>query len=222
MTRGILISMTLAFAEAAVFAYIGFVRTDLLLESIPTHWDFQMTADQWTVREDFVWHLLAFPGIMLAMVLLMVLLPWLSPRNFEIEPFANTFGFVMTALVAFFGYLGGLMLWIGVQENPPYWGQCFIASFFLLFAVMGNVMGKVQRNFWMGVRTPWTLASEAVWSRTHRVAAWLWVSAGIGGGLATLLGVPFWIGLIVIVVAALWPAVYSLILYKSLERQGKL
>jgi uncharacterized membrane protein len=222
MTRWIVTSLLLTTATASALAYVGLVRTDLLMEKIPIHWDIHMEPDGWTQREDFVWHLLAFPGIMLVMIGLMALLPWLSPKNFEIDRFANTFGFVMTTLVVFFGYLGALVLWAGMQENPPYWGKCFIAGFFALFAVMGNVMGKVQRNFWMGIRTPWTLASEPVWNRTHRVAAWLWVIAGIGGGAAVLLGAPFWIGLIVIIVAALWPVIYSLMLYKALEREGKL
>jgi hypothetical protein len=54
------------------------------------------------------------------------------------------------------------------------------------------------------------------------VAAWLWTTAGIGGAIAVLCGVPFWIALIALFAAATWPVVYSLILYKSLERAGKL
>jgi uncharacterized membrane protein len=217
-----MICLALTAAHAAVMAAIGFGRPDLFLEKIPVHWDIHMNADQWTTPDHYVWYLLISPGVMLLMTLLIVVLPWLSPKNFEIEPFAGTFGFLMTALVVFFGYLGGLLLWAGIQENPPHFGQCFVASFFVLFAVMGNVIGKVQRNFWMGIRTPWTLASEAVWHRTHRVAAWLWVIAGLAGGVAVLLGMPLWIALVIIIAAALWPVAHSLILYKSLEKQGKL
>jgi uncharacterized membrane protein len=112
------------------------------------------------------------------------------------------------------------MLWAGIEENP-YWGRCFVASFFALFVVMGNVIGKVQRNFWMGIRTPWTLASEAVWNRTHRVAAWLWVAAGLIGVFLVLVGVPYWVALVILLVATLYPALYSLVLYKTLEKQGK-
>ena len=51
----------------------------------------------------------------------------------------------------------------------------------LLFIVLGNFMGKTRRNFWMGVRTPWTLTSEVVWERTHRVGGWLFVAVGLLG-----------------------------------------
>ena len=221
MIRWILLSLSLSLAEGTVMAFIGLTRTDLVMEKIPIHWDIHMNADGWTDRAHFVWYLLIAPGVMLLMTALMAVLPWLSPKNFEIDRFAGTFGFVMTTLVVFFGYMGALILWAGIEENA-YWPQFFVAGFFALFAVMGNMMGKVQRNFYMGIRTPWTLASETVWNRTHRVAAWLWVGAGVVGGIAVLVGLPFWIALVAILAAALWPVLYSLILYKSLEKQGKL
>src|SRR5919204_301408 len=65
--------------------------------------------------------------------------------------------------------------------------QALFAGLFLFFAVLGNVIGKVRSNFWMGVRTPWTLASPKVWERTHRLAAWLWVTVSIVGFVAVLL-----------------------------------
>ena len=97
----------------------------------------------------------------------------------------------------------------------------FIAGFFVLFGLIGNQMGKVQRNFWMGVRTPWTLASEAVWVRTHRHAAWLWVATGLVGAVMVLVGVPFLIAFALLMVSALWPVLYSLIIYKRLQREGR-
>ncbi len=213
------ISLVLTVVEAIVMGYIGFRRRDLLLERIPIHWDINMQPDGWTTPENFGWYLLMSPGVMLLITLMMVVLPLVSPKNFEIEPFAGTFGFAMTSLVAFFGWMGALILWAGVQENPAFFSQCFVASFFGLFAVLGNVMGKVKRNYWMGIRTPWTLSSEAVWNRTHRVAAWLWFGVGIIGGAAVLLGAPMWLGFSAIIFAAIVPIFYSLYLYKTLPME---
>ena len=98
----------------------------------------------------------------------------------------------------------------------------FLQSLELFFALMGNSLGKVRRNFWMGVRTPWTLASETVWNRTHRVTAWLWVALGLVGFVIVLVFNWLVASLALLLVAVLTPVLYSLILYKSLEKQGKL
>jgi uncharacterized membrane protein len=128
----------------------------------------------------------------------------------------------MFLLVAFFAALQGLMLAAAFEPALDV-GRWIIAGAYLLFALLGNVLGKVQRNFWVGVRTPWTLASETVWTRTHRVAAWLFVGGGLAGFVATLAGVSgLWLFVGLIAVIALGPILYSLVLYKRLERQGKL
>jgi uncharacterized membrane protein len=220
MTRWLVTAIVLTLLVFAGCAYVGLFRPELLRERIPTHWDLYMQPDQWTDGEHYYKYLFLCPGVMALMTVLMWLLPHISPQHFRIEPFAGTFGYLMTVIVAFFGYLSGLLVWVGIEESDL-WPRFFVAGFFALFALLGNSMGKVQRNFWMGVRTPWTLASEVVWDRTHRLAAWLWVAAGLLGVVFVLAGLPYWVGLILILVAALWPALYSLLLYKKLERQGK-
>jgi len=87
---------------------------------------------------------------------------------------------------------------------------------------MGNVMGKVRRNFFIGIRTPWTLASEPVWNATHRFAARTLFVGGLLGLLAVILHAPFWLPMAAILTAALVPVIYSLVLYKQLERRGAL
>jgi uncharacterized membrane protein len=80
----------------------------------------------------------------------------------------------------------------------------------------------VQRNFWIGVRTPWTLASETVWIQTHRLTAWLWTGGGVLLSLIAFVGVTIWVWVAGMVAICLVPVVYSLVLYKRLEKQGKL
>ena len=67
-------------------------------------------------------------------------------------------------------------------------GRALIGGMFLFFALLGNVMGKVRKNFYIGIRVPWTLASDRVWNDTHRLAAWLMVGGGILGFLLVILG----------------------------------
>jgi uncharacterized membrane protein len=132
----------------------------------------------------------------------------------------------MMLVVALMGYLHVATLWGAMQpaENKTIFMRFFLGGICLFLALLGNVLGKVRRNFWMGVRTPWTLASEVVWNQTHRLAAWLFVAAGlIGFALAMVLPPSAaWVLLLVLLPAALLPVLYSLVLYKRLEREGKL
>ena len=102
-----------------------------------------------------------------------------------------------------------------VESNPAVVVRIPIAETFLFFALIGNVLGKVRRNFWVGVRTPWTLASDKVWIATHRLAARLMVVAGMIGAL----GVPVALCFGLLMLALFVPVVYSYFLYQRLERE---
>ncbi len=90
-----------------------------------------------------------------------------------------------------------------------------------LFIFVGNYFGKFRRNFWAGIRTPWTLASDTVWERTHRIGGWLFVAVGLLGLLLSF--IPFlqlWglLGLVLPVMVFLY--VYSYSCYQQLTRGG--
>jgi uncharacterized membrane protein len=101
-------------------------------------------------------------------------------------------------------------------------GRSFLAGLFLFFALLGNVIGKVRKNFYIGIRVPWTLASDRVWNDTHRLAAWVWVAAGTIGFAMIVLGAPFMAAFALFLVLAFIPLIYSFVHYKSLERRGEL
>ena len=94
---------------------------------------------------------------------------------------------------------------------------------FLFFALMGNVMGKVRKNFYIGVRVPWTLASDRVWNDTHRLAAWVMVAAGLIGFVHDRQRLRrSFVAIVVLIASVFIPMVYSFVHYKSLERRGAL
>jgi uncharacterized membrane protein len=95
---------------------------------------------------------------------------------------------------------------------------CGVCLFIILF---GNLLGKVRRNFYIGVRTPWTLASERVWNDTHRFAARITVAAGLLGLALSIAGL-YLAALFALLAGGLAPVVYSLVLYKQLERRGEI
>lgn len=100
-------------------------------------------------------------------------------------------------------------------------GTMVIYGILVLFLIFGNLMGNIRNNFFVGIRTPWTLSSEEVWIKTHRFAAKLWVATT----LLTMILVAFlpqveivfgvYLGIITLV-----PIVYSYVEYKKLVKNG--
>jgi uncharacterized membrane protein len=195
-----------------------------LPDRVPTHWNIQGKVDGWG---DKWWATFLMPGIMVLMLVLFVFLPALSPKHFEVSSFRSTYLYIMVVMTAMFAYLNGVILlatWQEVNGGNKFIdiGRAMLGGMFLFFALLGNVMGKVRKNFYIGFRLPWTLASDRVWNDTHRLAAWLMVGGGIVGFLLVVAGLPLpWL-IGVLLVTFLIPAVYSFVHYKTLERQGAL
>lgn len=195
---------------------------DKLPDRIPIHWNIHGQPDGWASTEQPFMAFYLLPTAIGGLVVLgLFALPWLSPRNFAVEGFRQTYDYIFFLAAGLFLYLEGVIIW-SQFHGPALMERGFLAGIFLFFALIGNVLGKVKRNFWMGVRTPWTLADPIVWDRTHRMAAWMFVGTGAIGGTLALLGVHPIACFVLLMVGALSPVVYSLVLYKRLERQGKL
>jgi uncharacterized membrane protein len=224
MTRWLILSILLTLAAFGGSLYVYEFEYDRLPERVPIHWNIRGEPDGWVSKHDVIWTFLLMPAVMAGTIVLTAILPWLSPKPFDVERFRDTYGYLMALVVALFGFIHFLVLF-GSLEPPGTFdlGRWLVGGIFLLFALIGNVLGRTRRNFWIGVRTPWTLASETVWIQTHRLTAWLFVLIGIAGFAAVVAGVPLvWCFAAFMTVAVFVPVLYSLALYKRLERQGRL
>lgn len=192
-----------------------------LPEQVPTHWNIRGEIDGYGAK---TWAAFLVPGMMLAMLGLFWLLPWLSPRSFEVDRFRATYLWIAVLLISLMAYIQGLTLWAAFNQQVDV-ARALVAGICICLALVGNVLGKVRRNFWVGIRTPWTLASERVWIDTHRLAARLMAVAGVlGAAIALFAGhvVAFVIPFALIMISALAPVVYSLVHYKRLQRRGEI
>jgi uncharacterized membrane protein len=211
-TRHAIVVGLILTAAALLYAWLLYPA---LPDRIPIHWNIYGQVDGWADKRVAIY---LMPGMMALLVGMLVALPWLSPSNFAIEPFRGTFNTLMLLGTALMGFIHVVMLRAALHPEMDS-GRVLVSGFFLFFALMGSGLGKVRRNFWIGIRTPWTLASDAVWNATHRLAALVLVATGILGALGMWLGVPVAFCFTLLLLAPLVPIFYSLWLSKRLERE---
>jgi uncharacterized membrane protein len=212
MTRRYLLLETLFIAAAIAITAVVY---NGLPGQVATHWDAHLQPNGYSPK----WALfLIGPGAMAAVLLLSLLGPWLSPKQFAVDAFSSTWRRLTFLLFCLMAYLYAVILWAGAGHQIDE-GRIIIGGVCVFVAMAGNLLGKVRRNFFMGIRTPWTLASEQVWYATHRLAAKTVTVGGVVGLILTLIGARGW-PVVVLVASALVPALYSLVLYKREQREA--
>ena len=213
--------MTTRTAALVVFALFALaLGASLLLysslpERMPSHWNMRGDVNGRTSK---AFGSLALPALILLVLLFLLTGDWLSPAHFKVGAFRAAFNYLMVICAALISYIHALVLAAALHSERSY-SRWMIGGLFLFFAWLGNMLGKTRRNFWIGIRTPWTLASDAVWIATHRLAARVFMAAGIIGavGAGAGLSVPWFFGLLM--GALLVTVFYSLWLSKKLEKE---
>lgn len=188
-------------------------------ESVPTHWDFQGEVNGWSPSwvAAFV-----FPAVAVGVYFLFLALPYLDPKKERYTQFSKVYHVfkgmivVFMSLVYFAASLNGLGYNVPIQTYVP-----FLIG--LMFIVLGNYMSKIKPNWFMGIRTPWTLSSEEVWNKTHRFGAKVFMFGGVVLMCMNVLPVGFRMPLFIVAVVtmSLGTVVYSFIIYKKEENLEK-
>jgi immunity protein, SdpI family len=180
---------------------------------VPVHWNVHGQINGYATPIRAV----ATPMIIIAfLALLTLVLPAISPRGFEITPFVSVFVIVMLAAQAFV-LITALGVLLNAAGHPTGRFMIRMLPVGVLLMIIGNYMGKLRKNFFAGIRTPWTLANDEVWERTHRIGGWLFMLAGLIVVVASLVNAPVAFSVGVILAAALIPAVYSYFVYRRVE-----
>jgi uncharacterized membrane protein len=184
-----------------------------LPDPMPSHWNAAGQVNGWLPR---FWGAFLIPIMMAVLWLIFLVLPRISPRGFEMEPFLRAWGVLKVTVLGLMLFLEVLILRAAKHSGELSQSTMF-AGLGILFVVIGNLLGKVTRNFFVGIRTPWTLASEEVWNRTHRLAGKLFVVAGLAVVVSAFVGGTVWTMIVAIGLASLIPVVYSYVAYKRIE-----
>jgi len=144
-------------------------------EKIASHWSAQGKVDGYMSK---FWGLFLMPLISIGLFLLFVLIPKIDPLKDNIKKFRKYFdGFiVLLMLFLFYVYLLTIFWNIGLRFNMS---QFMIPALGILFYYCGILIENAKRNWFVGIRTPWTLSSETVWNKTHKTGSRLFKVAGV-------------------------------------------
>jgi len=197
----------LIISAAFIASAIAYPR---LPEIIPTHWKMDGQPDDWSSR--------AFGALITPVILLFVwgfarVLPAIDPRGANYAKFGGAFEAIFDSLMLFLLGMHIVLLRAGlgypvqIQRIAPF-------GIGVLLIVIGNLLPRCRPNWFVGIRTPWTLSSDRVWEKTHRIGGRLFVAAGFLIAVAAL----FWVQWVhVVLIASILLATAAVLIYSYLE-----
>ncbi len=159
-----------------------------------------------------------FPGVAAVVLVLFKLVPAIDPLGGNIQRFQRYYDFFVVFVTGALAYTHGLVLAynLGYRFDPT---TVTVPLLAVTFIVAGYVIENAKQNWFVGIRTPWTLSDEEVWDRTHERAGVLFKLAGLVSLLA--LAFPEYFEVLVVgpvAAAAIFATAYSFVLYRRKQR----
>jgi len=197
------------------FIYL-FMIWDKLPETVPTHFNIKGEADDWSHKIMLI-YLPCMLGI--GVYLLMLVIPSIDPKK-RIAEMGEKFYMIRFITVVFMSVLSLYILYT-TQSGSMSGGNFFLVITGAFFAAVGNYMQAMRPNYFVGIRTPWTLESEEVWKNTHRLGGKIWM---IGGSMIVLLALlihnqktVFIVFMVMVFILAGVPIIYSYFDFKRMK-----
>ena len=181
---------------------------------VPMHWGIDGNVDRYGDKIE----LFLLAGMNILMFVLMHGVPKIDPKRVSYEKFQGTHEWIIIWIMAFFTVIMGVTLMEALHPGRFEMGKVVCTMVGFLFITMGSMMHKVKRNFFTGIKTPWSLSSDEVWDKTHRLSGKCFVLGGIFMVIAALVGtgkIMFAATIGVIIVITVVPIVMSYIWYQK-------
>jgi uncharacterized membrane protein len=207
--RANLLSYLFIIAAVAVAAWLY----PNLPDAVPSHWNVRGEVDRYISKP---WGVVVLPLAAILVFVVMRLIPVISPKGYRTGPFANVLHIFQVATVGFMSLVAVLVL-LEAGGIDVYINKVIFGALGTLFIVMGNYFAKIRKNFFLGIRTPWTLACDEVWARTHRVAGRLFVLYGLIMLAGVFVAIPAALFVVMVAVIVLVPVPYSYLAYRKVE-----
>jgi len=196
------------------FIYLGYIWNGLP-ETVPTHWNINGEIDGWSSKST----LLLIPFLLPVLIYtLLTIVPKIDPKK-KIEAMGNKFYDIKFLLTLFMSVLSLFILYSSKSQsftNP----NIILLLIGILYVILGNYMKTFKPNYFIGIRTPWTLENETTWKKTHKMAGKYWFFGGliiITSSLILDKKPNFTLFITITTIIAIIPIVYSFLLYKKTE-----
>ncbi|MHB9019434.1 MAG: SdpI family protein [Minisyncoccota bacterium] len=188
-----------------------------LPDQVISHWDFNGEANGWSSRE---FHSIFFPILLAFIYTLFRVLPKFDPNSERYTEFSGTYLNIRNLILSllFVIFIAATLANLGYAINI---GVIVSSAVGILMIALGNYFKKIKRNWFIGIRTPWTISSENVWTKTHLLGGRLFVIWGLCLILAPWLtpAISFLILFGGIITIISWIFIYSYILFKKETEQ---
>lgn len=193
----------------------GIIVYPFLPEKVPAHWNIKGEIDRYESR---FWGAFGIPLLVLGIYLGLLYLPYIDPKRENYLKFEGVYRIIRHTFVIIFSLIHFTILYIALGGPKSLVPEIIPGILGILFIILGNYMPKIKYNWFIGIRTPWTLSNEEVWRKTHRFSGFAFVIAGIcmliSGFLPPYLN--FLLGIGGILIAVILSALYSFLVYKKL------
>ena len=192
----------------------GAVLWNQLPEQMASHWN---ANDQVDGTMPKFWGVFMMPLIALGLMALFLAIPNIDPLKANIAQFRESFNLFTVLIIAFILYVHGLTLAWSLGFTSFKMSAAMLPFMGVLFIAIGLMLRKAKRNFFIGIRTPWTLSSDSVWDKTHQLGSILFMISGVFALIGGLFGgvTAFWLMFIPLMGSTLFLVVYSYILYRN-------
>ncbi|MDX9892981.1 MAG: SdpI family protein [Patescibacteria group bacterium] len=149
-------------------------------EQVPMHWNYQGEIDSYSNKMVGAFMI---PAIMIVSYLTFLIIPLIDPKAERYSQFQKTYHVFKAIIIGYFALIYFYIGLVGLGYQIPI-NIVVPLSIGVLFLIIGNYLSKIKPNWFIGIRTPWTLSNEKVWNQTHRFGGKIFVAMG----LITILG----------------------------------
>lgn len=187
-----------------------------LPDRFPIHWNLHGIPNGWGDKQ---WAAFLLPGMIAVLLLTFQIVSQI--RRDDASEDMEVRNYILNLVGWMFALMQAFSIRIALYPDQHDAPLLLTSGLLIMVAALSNVLGKVSRNRFIGIRTPWTLDNDIIWRATHRLAARLMTLVGALGAVVVWLGVPPRLCWIAFLASALIPAAYSYLLYMRYTDSGE-